>query len=322
MELSKANDYKFYIKQSRIYLFILKCWYILYVSFCGGVIMKKKMSVLILAVFALTLFVALPAGVYASSNSINHPTFLRDIDDAPIGYIVITDPDPNGANIRRTPDRSSNKNIITTALKGTQFPFYSIEQNAKTKENYFKLMLPDGRYGYVRTSIAKIYKDVKSTVLGIIEITDPDPNGANIRRTPDRSSNKNIITTALKGAQFPFYGKEQNAKTKENYYVLTLPDGRYGYVRTSIAMIYQDFNGKVLGIIEITDPDPNGANIRSTPDRSSNSNIIRTALKGTQFPFYGKERNASAKEDYYKLLLPDGRYGYVRTSIAKIVSDY
>ena len=284
--------------------------------------MKKRMSVLILAVFILTLFVALPASVYASSTSINNPIFLRDIDETPIGTIIITDPDPNGANIRRTPDRSSNKNIMSTALKGTLFPFFSIEQNAKTKENYFKLMLPDGRYGYVRTSIAKVYEDPDSIAIGVIEITDPDPNGANIRRTPDRSSNKNIITTALKGAQFPFYGIEQNTKTKENYYILTLPDGRYGYVRTSIAMIYQDFDGMVLGIIEITDPDPNGANIRSTPDRSSSKNIIRTALKGTQFPFYGKERNTSAKEDYYKLLLPDGRYGYVRTSIAKIVSDY
>ena len=241
MELSKANDYKFYIKQSRIYLFILKCWYILYVSFCGGVIMKKKMSVLILAVFALTLFVALPAGVYASSNSINHPTFLRDIDDAPIGYIVITDPDPNGANIRRTPDRSSNKNIITTALKGTQFPFYGIEQNAKTKENYYKLSLPDGRYGYVRTSIAMIYQDYDGIVLGIIEITDPDPKGANIRSTPDRSSKKNIIRIAMKGTQFPFYGIKRNKIAKEDYYKLLLPDGRYGYVRTSIAKIVSNY---------------------------------------------------------------------------------
>jgi 5S rRNA maturation endonuclease (ribonuclease M5) len=174
----------------------------------------------------------------------------------------------------------------------------------------------------VRTSIAMIYEDFDSIVLGIIEITDPDPNGANIRRTPDRSSNNNIISTALKGAQFPFFGIEQNAKTKENYYKLMLPDGRYGYVRTSIAMIYEDYDGIVLGIIEITDPDPNGANIRSTPDRSSSSNIINTASKGKQFPYYGIERNTSAKEDYYRLLLPDGRYGYVRTSIAKIVSDY
>jgi len=73
-----------------------------------------------------------------------------------LGTLVITDKDPMGANIRSTPDRSSKTNIITTALKGVEFPYFEFIRNSKTKEGWYKIQLPDGSYGYVHANLVRL----------------------------------------------------------------------------------------------------------------------------------------------------------------------
>jgi len=73
-----------------------------------------------------------------------------------LGILTIVDIDPNGANIRQTPDKINGR-IMDTALYGRKFYYFLIVPGVDDpSQSWYQVQLPNGEYGYVHGNLVKV----------------------------------------------------------------------------------------------------------------------------------------------------------------------
>ncbi len=206
----------------------------------------------------------------------------------------------NLVRIRSTADNSSDANIIATVNNG--YDLLRIElANAPSGNVYWdKVVLPDGRKGYVARNYLAQTADITNCNDTVITNTS-----VNLRNGPG-TEGTTVITTLIKGQVLTRIEKGKYNLNGHIWDRVKLADGRQGY----IAENYIDVNGAGSSIGELIRVICNsGIKVRETP--GTNQKVLTYTVKGEVLTRVQADVSRANGYIWDKIVTNNGIEGYI-----------
>ncbi len=187
----------------------------------------------------------------------------------------------SSANVRSGPGTINS--VITVVNQGTVFNVTG------ASGNWSKVKLANGTSGYVATSLIKLIEDNATVTSAQV----------NVRSGP--STQYSVIATVVEGQIFKVLGKVNN------WFKVRLSSGTVGYVAGWLVKLVDSSSSGAgqHGVVSTT-----AANVRTGP--GTNYTVITSIPKGTSVNITGQQGT------WYRVLLADGRSGYMSQSTIQI----
>jgi hypothetical protein len=214
----------------------------------------------------------------------------------------------DGANVRSEPRVDAP--LIVRVSAGSSLDV--TERTEAAGHNWYRVTLPDRRSGFVREDVV-----VEVATPTVESYTPASPMaaaaaGANVRAAPKMDAP--LVVRLGGGSNLQVTGRTEEAG--RTWFRVVLPDRRVGFVRDDV--VARSTAG-ADGVDEYTPRSPMaagpaGAKVRAAP-RIDAPQIVRLEA-GSNLRVTGRTE-AEAGHYWYRVVLPDGRTGFVRDDVVQ-----
>lgn len=207
-----------------------------------------------------------------------------------------------GSNINVREDKSTSSNIITTLNSGDVILRIELASNQTNGYYWDKVVLADGRKGYISTQYLEKIADVTNT-LGTVKTT----TGVNLRNGPG-TSGTTVITMLTSGQILTrIETGKYNGLDGFNWDRVKLADGRQGYIATNYITSVSTSTNDGQEVVKVIC----GSGLKLRAEPGTGSTTLRIVNNGELLT--RTQKGASNANGYVwdKVVTSDGLVGYI-----------